>query len=97
MLFCNKCQNYMEYKEDFENTKLYYYCFNCNYISEENLDNVIIYEKLFDYSLYVEQNYNNLKYDKTLPKSKEKCKDCKKFKTYIRDKELQIIYFCNCN
>lgn len=81
MEFCEKCENYLEYKEYIidKKRKLYYYCEKCNYKKECNIKQ-ITFKKYKTKKKIINDEYLN-KYkikDNTLPRKKIKCKFCHK-------------------
>jgi DNA-directed RNA polymerase subunit M/transcription elongation factor TFIIS len=81
MEFCNKCENYLYYKEYIVNDirKLFYYCKKCNYKKECENKQIILKTYKTKKKILKEDYLNYYKIqDKTLPRKLTKCKHCHK-------------------
>lgn len=94
-MFCPKCENLFEYKEDFEKKELYHYCDSCDI--KHPIEDFCIYTKTYNFKKEDNTNYVLLSNDKTLPKQKSVvCPKCNKNNISYTNKDNIVYICCDC-
>ena len=93
MIFCPTCDNTFSYRENTEERTLEHHCPTCN-VSRPLVNNCLS-SKTFKQEK-IETDYQDVHFDKTLPRCKETiCTKCKKKNlSYLQNDAFQIVYVC---
>lgn len=96
MYHCHTCDSLCVISENYEEQKLYNYCYKCDVLT--TINDELIYSKSYKNDVIEEPILTKFQLlDPTLPKSSIKCEKCNLFKVSIRTKSGKCENYCsNC-